>query len=86
MGDDSDGYNIITPIGLSEKALGKRRVVEEDDRMYPGLLSCPPDELYCCQASPMLVTVSLDRTEFEQVLLIHSISAPLTATEYLGIR
>jgi len=37
-GDDSDGYDIVTPIGLSEKALGKRRVVEEDDRMYLTLL------------------------------------------------
>lgn len=27
----SDEYNIVTPIGLSEKALGKRRVVEEED-------------------------------------------------------
>jgi len=45
MGDDSDGYDIITPIGLSEKALGKRRVVEEeDDRMYPTLLSRTTDE------------------------------------------
>jgi len=35
-GDDGNGCNIVTPIGLSEKALGKRRVVEEeDDRMYP---------------------------------------------------
>jgi len=33
MGDDSDGYDVVTPIGLSEKALGKRRVVEEDDRL-----------------------------------------------------
>jgi len=32
-GDDSDGYDIVTPIGLSDKALGKRRVVEEDDRL-----------------------------------------------------
>ena len=30
-GDDGDGYDIVTPIGLSEKALGKRRVVEEVD-------------------------------------------------------
>ena len=43
-GDDSDGYDIITPIGLSEKALGKRRVVEEDDRMYPSFLLYPTDE------------------------------------------
>lgn len=32
--EDSDGYEMVTPIGLSEKALGKRRVVdEEDDRL-----------------------------------------------------
>ena len=38
-GEDSDGYEMVTPIGLSEKALGKRRVVdEEDDRMCPNLL------------------------------------------------
>lgn len=44
-GDDSDGYEIITPIGLSEKALGKRRVVEEeDDRTYPIRLSYLADE------------------------------------------
>lgn len=44
MGEDSDGYNIITPIGLSEKALGKRRVVEEeDDRMYTTRVSYPAD-------------------------------------------
>lgn len=34
VGDDSDEYEMIAPIGLSEKALGKRRVVdEEDDRL-----------------------------------------------------
>jgi len=32
--DDSDGYDIVTPIGLSEKALGKRRVVEEEDEHH----------------------------------------------------
>lgn len=32
-GDHSDGYDIVTPIGLSEKAKGKQRVVEEDDRL-----------------------------------------------------
>lgn len=31
MDDDSDGYELVTPTGLSEKALGKRRVVEEED-------------------------------------------------------
>jgi hypothetical protein len=31
MEDDSDGYEIVTPIGLSDKALGKRRIVEEED-------------------------------------------------------
>ena len=41
MGDDSDGYDIVTPIGLSDKALGKRRVVEEDDRMFSTFLSYP---------------------------------------------
>jgi len=34
----------------------------------------------------MLATVSLDKTKFEQVLLIHSTSAPPMATEDLGIR
>jgi hypothetical protein len=44
-GGDSDGYDIVTPIGLSEKALGKRRVVEEeDDRMYLTLLLYPTDK------------------------------------------
>lgn len=42
-GDDSDGHDIIAPIGLSEKALGKRRVVEEDDRMHPSLRLYPTD-------------------------------------------
>ncbi|KAF9784714.1 hypothetical protein BJ322DRAFT_1007361 [Thelephora terrestris] len=32
-GDDSDGYDIVTPIGISAKALGKRRVIEEEDRL-----------------------------------------------------
>lgn len=41
---DSDGYDIVTPIGLSEKALGKRRVVEEDDRVSPTSFSYPADE------------------------------------------
>lgn len=40
--DDSDGYDIVTPIGLSDKALGKRRVVdEEDERTRPAPLSHP---------------------------------------------
>lgn len=40
--EDSDGYDIVTPIGLSDKALGKRRVVEEEDeRTYPTLLLHP---------------------------------------------
>ena len=43
-GDDSDGYDIVTPMGLSEKALGKRRVVEEEDRMYPVLFLYHTDE------------------------------------------
>jgi len=44
-GDDSDGYDIVTPIGLSEKALGKRKVVEEeDDRMYPTRLLYPTNK------------------------------------------
>lgn len=30
-GDDSDDYDIVTPVGLSAKALGKRRVVEEEE-------------------------------------------------------
>lgn len=45
-GDDSDGYDIVTPMGLSEKALGKRRVVEEEeDRMCPVRVLYPTDEL-----------------------------------------
>ena len=48
MGDESDGYEIVTPVGLSEKALGKRRVVEEeDDRTRRTLCLHPTDKRYC---------------------------------------
>jgi hypothetical protein len=29
--DENDAYDTVTPVGLSDKALGKRRVVEEED-------------------------------------------------------
>jgi hypothetical protein len=39
---DSDEYDIVTPIGLSDKALGKRRIIEEEDeRTCPAPFSHP---------------------------------------------